>query len=177
MKTEHLQWSSHTLTPLQHPLSFLPSFSLSLSQRGQRSTINRSVLLMVSSACATVRLITLSAEVLERAVLRATYLINHTAWAAEHSLQSYAALLLHVEPACAGEALTPAIACFLTWQRGPETVHLIILQLWVLLVQVWNLEICLLKHTFYTFTYYSCPLTSNTCITTEVLSFFYFFFF
>lgn len=60
--------------------------SFFLSQRGQRYTINRSVLLMVSSACATVRLITLSAGVLERAVLPATHLINHTAWAAQRSL-------------------------------------------------------------------------------------------
>lgn len=58
------------LIAFYQPIIFSHYFLLSLSQRGQRYTINRSVLLMVSSACATVRLITLSAGVLERAVLR-----------------------------------------------------------------------------------------------------------
>lgn len=41
---------------------------------------------------------------------------------------------------CSGEGLTPAIACFTTWQKRPgrmERIHVIILQLWAL----FNLEI------------------------------------
>lgn len=111
------------LIPFHHHIILSHSFLLSLSQRGQRYTINRSVLLMVSSACATVRLITLNAGVLERPVLPATHLINHTLGASSAS------------------------ARVRTWQKRPgrmERIHVITLQLWARL----NSEIKSLKTHF-----------------------------